>query len=267
GKNLSSDTVSTIGAQRRYNYALQPMSREAFIRLVGGDQPEAPAYFSYDAAMNRRVRPTLEQALSREVRPLPLDEVLAVQRRGGQLLDVREPADYAAGHLAASTNIGLGGRFATWAGTLLAHDQPIVIAAARGTEGQAAMRLGRIGFDNVLGFLDGGIEAAKDRPDLVRRTERLTSATLREMLDAGPVPLVDVRFEGEWQQGAIPGSRNVPLHQLRQRIADVPSGQPVVVYCQTGLRSSTAASLLEQAGHARIMDLVGGFAAWKISQP
>ena len=264
GKNLSQDTVSTIGTQRRYNYALQPMSREAFIRLVGGDQPEAPAYFSYDAEMNRRVRPTLEQSLSRELRPLALDEVLAVQRKGGQLLDVREPADFAAGHLAASTNIGLGGRFATWSGTLLSHDRPIVIVAARGTEGQAAMRLGRIGFDNVLGFLDGGIEAAKDRPDLVRRTERLTSAALREMLDAGPVPLVDVRFEGEWKQGAIPGSRNVPLHRLRERIADIPSGRPVVVYCQTGLRSSTAASLLEEAGHTGIMDLIGGFSAWKI---
>lgn len=264
GKNLSQDTVSTIGTQRHYNYALQPMSREAFVRLVGAEQPEAPSYFSYDAEMNRRERKTLEAALSHELRPLALDEVLDAHRSGAYLLDVREPADFAAGHLADSVNIGLGGRFATWAGTLLAHDRPIVIVAARGSERQAALRLGRIGFDNVLGYLGGGIEAAKDHPELVRRTARITSAALRELLDSTPVPVVDVRFEGEWQQGAIPGSLNVPLHQLRDRIAEIPSQASVVVYCQTGLRSSTAASLLEQAGRTGILDLVGGITAWKV---
>jgi glyoxylase-like metal-dependent hydrolase (beta-lactamase superfamily II)/rhodanese-related sulfurtransferase len=263
GKNLSQDTVSTIGTQRRYNYALQPMSREAFIRMVGAEQPEAPAYFSYDAEMNRRERPTLETSLTRELRPLSLDDLLEAVRRGAQLLDTREPADFAAGHLAGSTHIGLGGRFATWSGTLLAHDRPIVIVAGRGSEQQAAIRLGRIGFDNVLGYLDGGIEAAKDHPELVQRTTRITNAALREVLESGKISLLDVRFEGEWQQGAIPGSQNIPLHQLRERIAEIPSEGPLVVYCQTGQRSSTAASLLEQAGRAGVLDLVGGITAWK----
>ena len=138
GKSLGQDTVSTLGVQRRYNYALQPMSREEFVELITSEQPEAPAYFSYDAELNRRERPALDQALTRELRPLSLAEVLRAQREGAPVLDVREPADFAAGHLAGSTHIGLGGKFATWAGILLAPDRPIVIVATPGLEPSAA---------------------------------------------------------------------------------------------------------------------------------
>lgn len=265
GKALSQDTVSTMGAQRRYNYALQPMSRDAFITLMTAEQPEVPAYFGYDALLNRRERPTLDETIARELRPLSLREVAQAQQTGAQLLDVRDPADYAAGHLAGSTNIGLGGKFATWSGILLAPDRPVVIVASPGREGEAAVRLGRIGFDNVTGYLAGGIEAAKDRPDLIRRTQRITSEALRELTESGAPPLIDVRFEREFEQDAIPGSLNIPLNHLGERLADVPSDRPVVVYCQTGQRSSTATSLLEQAGRTQILDLVGGITAWKVA--
>ena len=157
GKNLSTDTVSTIGVQRRYNYALQPMSREEFVRVVTADQPDSPAYFTYDAVLNAKERPTLDQALDEGLRPLSLEAVLELAGRGGQLLDTRSTVAYEGAHLAGSVNIGLDGSFATWSGTLLDHDLPIVIVAAPDRVVEAATRLGRIGFDGVAGYLEGGM--------------------------------------------------------------------------------------------------------------
>ena len=156
GKALSKETVSTLGEQRRSNYALQPMSREAFVRVVTADQPEAPAYFNYDAVLNSRERPTLDEALARGMNPLGLDDVLDLKGRGAQVLDTRDPDQFAAAHLAGSMNIGLAGQFATWAGTLLGREHPIVIVAAPGREAESAMRLGRIGFDHVAGTWTAG---------------------------------------------------------------------------------------------------------------
>src|SRR5204862_2730703 len=134
GKAISKETVSTIGEQRRLNYALQPMSRKAFVDLVTADQPDAPPYFTYDAVLNSRERQTLDETLARQLNPLTLDQVLAIRTEGGQILDTRDPADFAAAHLAGSVNIGLAGQFATWAGTVLNHDDPIVIVADPGRE-------------------------------------------------------------------------------------------------------------------------------------
>ena len=262
GKNLSSETVSTMGAQRRDNYALQPMSQEAFVALVTHDQPKAPAYFGLDAKLNRRARPTLEAALARERKPLSLEAVLKAQREGAQVLDVRDPDDYAASHLAGSTNISLKGRFASWAGELLTPGRPIVVVAEPGTDGEVATRLGRIGFDNVLGYLDGGIAAVRSRPDVLRKGQRVTSAQLEARLKAEPLTLLDVRFPGERAAASIPGSIGIPLDQLPERLGEIPHQVPVAVYCQSGLRSSTAASLLEQAGFVDVVDLIGGYQAW-----
>jgi glyoxylase-like metal-dependent hydrolase (beta-lactamase superfamily II) len=265
GKNLSQERVSTIGVQRQYNYALQPMSKERFVAVITADQPAAPPYFAYDADLNRRERATLDTVLARELKRLSLDEALAAQREGAQLLDTREPADFAAGHVAGSLNIGLGGRFAEWTGILLAPTRPIVLVAAPGREQEAAIRLGRVGFDTVTGYLDGGIAAAKDRPDVVRRVERVTAGTLRDLLHADRLPVLDVRTDVEWRSESIPGSVNIPLHELRARIAEVPAGPRLVVHCQSGYRSSIAVSLLAQLGRAGLVDLVGGIAAWKVA--
>ncbi|GIX49431.1 MAG: MBL fold hydrolase [Candidatus Tectimicrobiota bacterium] len=267
GKNLSSDTVSTLGQQRRYNYALQPMSREDFIRLVTADQPEAPPYFAYDALLNRQERQTLERALQQELKPLSLDEVLRLMNAGAQVLDVREAADFEGAHLAGSLNIGLGGSYATWAGTLLERDKPVVLIAAPGREYEAAMRLGRIGFDIVAGYLEGGMQALEKRPELLRRTLRITAPALAELLASPAPPLVlDVRTPREWQEKHIEGSHNLPLNRLRERLAEIPRDRLVVVHCASGYRSAIAVSLLERHGLTQLADLVGGFAAWEASQ-
>ena len=161
GKAISRETTSTMGEQRRSNYALQPMPKETFVELITADQPDAPPYFTYDAVLNSRERPTLDEALARELNPLALDDVLARQAAGAQVLDTRDAAEFAAAHLAGSINIGLGGQYATWAGTVLDRERPIVVIAAPGRELESAMRLGRIGFDNVAGYLEQGLRSVE----------------------------------------------------------------------------------------------------------
>jgi hydroxyacylglutathione hydrolase len=263
GKNLSTDTVSTIGVQRTYNYALQPMTRERFIQIVTADQPDTPAYFTYDAVLNASERPTLEQALERELRPLSLERVLAAVGEGAQLLDARDPAEFEGAHIRGALNIGLNGSFATWCGTVLDGQRPIVLVAEPGRELEAATRLGRIGFDNVVGYLDGAMQHLQDAPDLIDRTPRLTAPVLADGLaSAEPPSVIDVRTEGEWSAGRIEPALNVPLSRLKDRL-DVLPDSPIVVYCTSGYRSAIAASVIRSHGRADVSDLVGGLAAWE----
>ena len=268
GKSLSKETVSTIGEQKKFNYALQPMSREAFKAIVTADQPEAPDYFVHDAVLNRKERASLDEAMKITLKKLSLDDVLAMQAAGKQILDVRGGIDFEGGHLRGSLNIALDGKYATWAGSMLSSDRPIVVIAEEGGEEEAVMRLGRIGLDNVAGYLDGGMHALASRDDLVERTERITAPALAEWLagsrdDIGGAPVVvDVRTAAEHAGGHLPGSLNIPLTHLQERIAEIPPGRSVVVHCEGGYRSAIAASLLQHLGRSDARDLVGGFKAW-----
>jgi glyoxylase-like metal-dependent hydrolase (beta-lactamase superfamily II)/rhodanese-related sulfurtransferase len=264
GKAISKETVSTIGEQRRVNYALQPMSKQAFIELVTADQPDAPPYFVYDAVLNSKERPTLDEALQRELKPLCLAEVLNLQAQGAQILDTREPEEFGAAHLAGSINVGLNGQYATWAGTVLDHIHPIVIIAAPGRENESAVRLGRIGFDHIAGFLQNGLQALASRPDLVASTERLSAQFASELLNSQQPPFViDVRTPRERDQKFIPGSLNLPLSHLAENFKMVPQNRPVLVYCAGGYRSSVAASLLQRNKFAPVAEIAGGLAAWE----
>jgi hydroxyacylglutathione hydrolase len=266
GKALSKETVSTIGEQRRSNYALQPMSKAAFVDLVTADQPDAPSYFTYDAVLNSKERPTLDETLER-VNPLTLDHVLALQAVGAQVLDTRDPAEFAAAHLAGSINIGLRGQYATWAGTVLNREHPIVIVADPGHEHEAATRLGRIGFDHVVGYLADGLHSLQNRPELTMTTERLSAQVASERVGDGPrenVPmLVDVRAPREREQKRIHGSVSIPLNHLGERLSELPSDRPLIVYCAGGYRSSIAASLLQRHGFTQVSEIAGGISAWE----
>jgi rhodanese-related sulfurtransferase/glyoxylase-like metal-dependent hydrolase (beta-lactamase superfamily II) len=267
GKSISTDTVSTIGEQRRYNYALQPMSRERFIEIVTADQPDAPAYFTYDAQLNARERPTLEQALEHELRPLSLKEVLELGDQGAQLLDTRGRARFEAAHLRGTINIGLDGSFATWCGTVLDQERPIVLISEPGRELEAATRLGRIGFDSVSGCLEGGMEPLAAHPELVERIERISGGSLAEQLSSAAAPVVvDVRNPAEWSASRIDSAQNIPLSRLRDRLDELDPDRPVVTYCGSGYRSAIAASLLQRAGIKQVMNLVGGMTAWEAAE-
>ena len=288
GKAISKETVSTIGDQRRMNYALQPMSKERFVELVTADQPDAPAYFTYDAVLNSRERPTLDQALARELKPLTVEQVATAVHDGAQLLDTRDPSEFAAAHLAGSINIGLGGQYATWAGTLLDAARPIVIVADPGAEAQSALRLGRIGFDQVAGFLDGGLAAVERGPTesapqlivsqkrgprgsapqvsvpRIVSTDRLSPQTAADRM-AGPNPplVIDIRTPRERSEKSIKGSMHRPLNTLREGLPDITHDRAIIVHCAGGYRSSMAASLLQRDGFTNVSELAGGIAAWE----
>ncbi len=261
GKNLSTDTFSTMGKQREFNYALQDMERDAFIELLTSNQPDPPAYFPYDVKMNREEHATLSTVLERNLRALDWAEAARLQASGAQVVDVRDSATFALGHYPGSIHIGLNGKFASWVGTLLDPEQDFVIVAAPGDEEQAVKRLGRIGFDRVAGFVSGGIESAA--PGTLVTRERIDVAELAKRIESDAAPfLVDVRTPTEYEAGHIEGALPAPLARLAERIADIPRDREVVLLCKTGYRSSTAATLLDRAGIHGALDLVGGMDAW-----
>ena len=267
GRAISKETVSTIGEQRRLNYALQPMSKQAFIQLVTTDQPEAPPYFVYDAVLNSKERPTLDEALQRELKPLTLEQLLELQSGGAQILDTRDPDEFGAAHLAGSINVGLGGQYATWAGTILDRTHPIVIISDPGRESESAIRLGRIGFDHIAGYLQNGLRSLEARPDLVAFTERLSVQFAAELLSSAQPPLaIDVRAPRERAQKYIEQSLSMPLNHLVENLKTLPNNRPLLVYCAGGYRSSIAASLLKRGGFASVGELAGGIAAWEAAK-
>ena len=264
GKALGKETFSTIGEQRRSNYALKPMSREAFVDLVTADQPDAPAYFTCDAVLNAKERATLDESLAAGLKPMPLAQVLDLQRAGAEILDTRDPAEFGAAHLVGSLNIGLDGQYATWAGTVLSGHDSIVIIAEPGREQESAMRLGRIGFDHVVGYLRDGLQSLESRPELTAWTERLSPVLAAERLMSNDPPqVVDVRAPREYDAKHIDGSLFIPLNHLAERAPELPADRPLLVHCAGGYRSSIAASLLQKLGFTQISELAGGIAAWE----
>jgi rhodanese-related sulfurtransferase len=183
------------------------------------------------------------------------------------VLDTREPGEFAAAHLKGTINIGLGGQYATWAGTLLDRAHPIVIIAAPGRENESAVRLGRIGFDHIAGYLKDGQQSLGERADLTAETDRLSAPAAAEWLGgtsyAEPPVLVDVRNPREREQKHIAGSVGIPLNHLVERTGEIPKDRAVLVHCAGGYRSSIAASLLQRAGYADVSELAGGIAAWE----
>ncbi|HEX5094496.1 MAG TPA: MBL fold metallo-hydrolase, partial [Acidimicrobiia bacterium] len=213
GRKLSTATVSTIGEQRATNYALADMTEDAFVEVVTEGLPDAPAYFAFDAQRNRDQRELLDETTAPP--RLSLADVLDRVAAGAVVLDTRDAADYAHGHLRDSLEVGLGGRFAEYAGDVLDPDQPIILVCDAGTEIEAKVRLARIGFDNVVGVLDDHVNAFLDRPDLVDRSSRLAATELAALLEAGEtIQLVDVRTADEITDGAVTGAVRLPLARI-----------------------------------------------------
>ena len=254
GKSMSDAVSSTIGEQRRTNYALQPMTEDDFVELVTAGQSVAPLYFSYTADANRHDHASLD---AHAPRALTIDEVLDAN---AAVLDCRSPETFASGHLRGAINVGIDGRFAEYAGDVIRAHQPIVLVTDPGRETEARTRLGRIGFDDVLGALPDIELALTANPDLAATAPRLAATDIATL---GPeVQLVDVRNPGEQADGMVPGAIAIPLAQLLDRNRELDPTRPTVVYCAGGYRSSTGASLLRSVGFTQVADLQGGYAAW-----
>lgn len=266
GKNLSTELTSTIGEQRRTNPSVQPMSIDEFVAMVTDGQPAAPAYFSVNAAMNKRVHPLLSE--SRSIPALAPAQLREALEAGVRVVDARSVDDFAAGHLSGSVNVGFDGRFAETGGMVAEVGERIALVTYPGEEQDAALRLARIGSDNAIGYLnvehDGQFPA--ELRDLVRTAPRTSVADLDRLMATNSATVIDIRNPGERSNGVIPGALPIPLAQLRVRLDDVPTGKPIVVHCAGGWRSSVAASLLRAYGFDSVTDLAGGYNAWAEAQ-
>ena len=262
GRNISKETSSTIGEQRRTNYALQPMSKSAFVQLATADLPEQPRYFQHDVSMNREGATSIAERST----PPALDpaEVAARSEAGAQILDVRSAAAFGAGHVPGSVNIGLSGQFASWTGTLLDAKREIVIVAEdEAGVAEAAMRLARVGLERVIGHLAGGVANwdAGGRP--VGTIPQWAIDELRAQREENPrLQVLDVRRPGEFAAGRVPGARHIPLDRLERECEALDRSRPLAVICQSGYRSSTACSLLRQKGFTDLRNTAGGTSAW-----
>ena len=262
GKNLSTETMSTMGEQRRTNYALLAPDKPAFVEMVTEGQPPAPSYFVYDAIKNREDRDLLdEHTPPRSLDLAEFDELVAA---GAMIVDGRDPDEFAHGHLEGSINVGLNGRYAEFAGSIVPSDVDIVLVVDPGFELEAKNRLGRIGFDRVVGALADPLTVMTEHPGRVRRASRMTAVEFdvrRPQVDS--LQLVDIRNPGEVALGVIEGAVEIPVGQLPARIGELDANAPTVVYCAGGYRSSVAASLLRQAGFGDVSDILGGYTAWQ----
>jgi glyoxylase-like metal-dependent hydrolase (beta-lactamase superfamily II)/rhodanese-related sulfurtransferase len=266
GKNLSSDTWSTIGEQRRSNYALLAETKAKFFDLVTEGQPPAPSYFSFDAVLNRQDRALLDESVTPAA--LDLDTFDRLVADGAMVIDGRNPEDFALGHLDGSINVGMHGRYAEFAGSVIRSDADIVLVVNDGFEREAKNRLARIGFDRVVGYLRAPTMVMSTHPGRVARASRLSATqfdALREQLDE--LQLIDVRNPGEVEHGTINGALTIPVGQLPARLDELNRDAPTVVYCAGGYRSSVAASVLRHAGFADVSDILGGYTAWHEIQP
>jgi hydroxyacylglutathione hydrolase len=265
GRNLSQETTSTIGAQRQFNYALKPMSKAEFVSMMTTDLPEAPAYFERDAEINRGGAVPLE-TLPRP-RALSPRAIFDLASQAHVILDVRSAADFGAGHLPGSINIGLSGQFAMWAGSLIPLTAPIVIVAeSEERVDEATIRLARVGMENVKGYLDGGILAWAKSDLAVLSVPQITVDQLRELASESEsdLQIMDVRRPAEYESGHVPGAIAAPLSSLRD-VAPALGLSPTkttAVICASGYRSSVATSILQQFGFTDLLNINGGTNAW-----
>ena len=262
GRNMRAERSSTIGTERLTNYALQIKSRDEFIRQLTENLPSRPEYFLQDAQINRAGAPALAD-LS-ELPPVSAPELKMLLDQGVFTLDVRPNADFAAAHIPGSINIALSGQFATWAGTIMGLSaRPVLVADTPEQYAEARLRLARVGIEDPRGFLQGGVAAWKQAGLPVAQLQQMTAQELHDRLRHDHLQVLDVRREGEWQAGHIEGAAWWPLDNFKVSPPEVDQSAPLAVHCQGGYRSVIACSLLRRAGVENVINVTGGFEAWR----
>ncbi len=277
GRSIGSERSSTIGKEKQFNYALQPMTREAFVEMLTTDLPERPGYFSRDAEINREGAEAMEELTPlAPLSPEQVERLTSAAQGAAIVLDTRPSGDYFAAHIPGSVHIALSGQYASWAGAIIGLDQPIVLLAEDAERlAESRMRLARVGIERVVGSVAGGVAAWERSGRRVAQTAQVSAVELRNLLEAGnEIQVLDVRRPAEWEAEHIAEGRLRPLNQFaallasnrdagKKLLADLDLARPVAVHCQSGYRSAIAASLLERAGFATVANLTGGFDAWK----
>lgn len=265
GKNLGPETFSTIGEQKQTNYALQPQTREDFVKAVTDGLAAPPQYFQINARINKEGYDSLEQVLNKGLTPLSIDAFNELVKQSDvTLLDTRKATDFTKEFIPNSISIGLEGRFAEWAGSLLPFDKPIVLVTEPGKEEESVIRLARVGFSDIRGYLDGGVEAWKKAGlpfDLIVDIE--ADELAMDMPYDPHLVVVDVRAETEFGDGHVRGAMNIPLNELTDpgSMANIDEHHNLYIHCGSGYRSVTAASLMKRQGIHNLRNVLGGWKA------
>jgi hydroxyacylglutathione hydrolase len=262
GRNMRADRSSTIGTERLTNYALQIKSREEFIRQLTANLPTRPGYFLQDAEINREGAPALSDLL--ELPPISAIQLRSMLDEGMFALDVRPGDQFAQGHVPGSINIALSGQFASWAGTVLGLSaRPVLIADSLEQVSEARLRLARVGIEDALGYLNGGIGEWEKAGFSLTELPQITVQILQDRLEAHASQVLDVRREPEWQAGHVEGAAWWPLDNFKISPPEIDRDQPIAVHCKSGYRSMIACSLLQRAGFQNVSNVIGGFDAWR----
>ena len=262
GKNISSERSSTIGRERQFNYALRPMTRDEFVDRVTDGLPERPEYFGRDVDMNRQGATALADLPA--LKPLAPKQVENLRDRGAIILDTRPAAAFSSGHVPDSINIGLGGQFAAWAGSVVGLDRDLILLGEdlHSIE-EARYRLARVGIERVSGYLADGIPGWIQQGFPLDTLDQWSVRDLNtELTSDAPPCVLDVRRYPEWNDGHIPGALHRPLDQLRHSLRSLDRRARFAVHCKTGYRSAIACSLLKASGFDRVANVVGGYDAW-----
>jgi hydroxyacylglutathione hydrolase len=257
GKNIGKETFSTIGEQKKFNYALKDQSREAFIsQLTEGILPP-PAYFFEDARINKDGYDSIDKVIEENTKPLSLVQFKSEVKRGALILDVRTADEFEKGFITGSINIGLNGQLAVWVGTLLDIQQSLVLIADVGKEEETILRLARVGYEKVLGYLAGGIKLWDEELNTVRS---ITADEMKAAVKNG-ADVLDVRKPGEWAVSHLKDAQFVPLSDMPSNLEDLDRDKHYIVHCGGGYRSMTAISLMINEGFTNLTNVYGGFGA------
>lgn len=258
GKNIGKETFSTIGEQKKFNYALKDQSREDFIAQVTDGISPPPKYFFEDARINKQGYSSVDHVLKKSNQPLSVQEFKTAVKGGALLLDTRKADDFEKGFIKGSVNIGLNGQYAVWVGTLINIHQPIVLVAQEGTEHESVLRLARIGFENAVGYLKNGIEAWDEELETVHS---ISADELQKEMQQQDVTILDVRKQGEWNTSHLKDAQFVPLASFPKNLKELDKHKPYIVHCGGGYRSMTAISIMKNEGFTNLTNVYGGFAA------
>lgn len=262
GKKMSQETTDTLGNQKKTNYALNPeLSKEEFIKELLTGLTAPPAYFPENVLMNIKGYDSLDNVMDRAKKPLSAEEFEAAANETQALvLDTRFDGDFAQGFIPNSVNINLDGNFAPWVGAMIPGvAQAILLVTEPGREEETIIRLSRVGYDNVLGYLDGGIETWKEAGKELDTVDRVDAQSLEKMIAAEKPLIIDVRRKSEFDSEHIVGAENIPVSEMNEHLAEFPKDRKFVLHCAGGYRSMMAASILKQRGWTNVMDVPGGF--------
>ena len=260
GKNLGKETWSTIGNQKKLNYALQDLSREEFVKAITTGLSEAPQYFSLNAAINKQGYSSLDEVMARSMKPLSVEIFEKEMKKDMVILDTRHPDTFEKGFVHGSVFIGLNGRFAEWVGTLLKIDQPILLVTDAGKEQESIVRMARVGYENVVGFLEGGFDAWKNSGREYDMVISIDAEEFKLDYDHDNIMVVDMRKESEYDAGHVDGAVNVVLQEWNDQSKKLEGhDEDMYIYCSGGYRSMIAASLLKRNGQHNVKNIYGGF--------